>query len=60
MNGFLGTGVVLFALLLVLSWPVNVWKLTQCDFEGPYRCEAIHALGLIPVLAPFTVWAGTD
>lgn len=50
----------LFTLVLVitigLSWCFNLYKLTQCDFVAPYKGEAIHAVGLIPVAAPFTVW----
>jgi hypothetical protein len=46
--------------ILLLSWPVNLYRLTQCDFKSDYRCEVIHAVGLIPMAAPFTVWFGVD
>lgn len=44
----------------LLCWGVNVYKLTQCDFAAPYKCEAIHGAGLIPGAALVTVWFGTD
>lgn len=46
-------------LICAVSWVVNLVKLTDCDFAAPYRCEAIHGIGLIPVAAPFTVWFDT-
>lgn len=45
---------------IVASWAVNIWKLTNCDFQAPYRCETVHALGIIPVISPVVVWVGTD
>ena len=47
-----------------LSWIINAYKLTQCDFaigEGKsFKCELVHGVGIIPVVAPVTVWVGTD
>jgi len=51
---------IIFVIFFFISWPVNLWKFTRCDFESPFKCEIFHALGLIPVLSPFTVWIGTD
>ena len=31
-----------------VGWCMNLYKLTQCDFESPYKCEAIRALGVVP------------
>jgi len=42
------------------SWVGNLLKLTDCDFEPNYRCEALHGAGLIPVVSVITVWADTD
>lgn len=60
-------GFTLIELLLVMlvvvvgfSWVGNLIKLTDCDFEAPYRCEVLHGVGLVPVIAPFTVFVGTD
>ena len=52
--------IITVALVLLLSWPVNVYKLTQCDFESDYKCEVLHGVGLVPGLSPITVWFGTD
>jgi hypothetical protein len=38
------------------AWCVNLYKLTQCDFEPSYKGEIIHAVGLIPPAALVTVW----
>ena len=47
-------------LFVLISWVVNFIKLTNCDFAGPYKCEVIHALGLLPLIAPFAVWFDSD
>jgi len=48
------------ALFCIIAWFVNLYKLAECDFESDYKCEVMHGLGVIPALAPFTVWVGTD
>lgn len=42
--------------VIATSWCVNLYKLTQCDFQAPWKGEIIHAVGLIPIAAPVTVW----
>lgn len=59
--GLIGAGVIgficlVFVAAMIVSWPTNVYKLTQCDFKAPYKCEAIRAAGLIPVVSPFIAW----
>jgi hypothetical protein len=49
-----------FFILFLLSWIANFVKLTDCDFQAPYRCEIIHGAGIIPPIAPIAVWFGTD
>lgn len=39
----------------LLAFVFNIVKLTDCDFEAPYRCEAIHGIGLFPPAAIVTV-----
>lgn len=51
---------VILMLLTVAVWGTNVYKLTQCDFQAPYKCEAIHGVGLVPPLAFVTVWFDHD
>ena len=44
----------------VTAFVANAIKLSDCDFASPYRCEAIHGIGLIPPAAIVTVWFDTD
>ena len=39
-----------------LAWVINAYKLTQCDFQPPYKGEVTHAIGLIPGVAIVTMW----
>jgi len=59
------TGFALFVLVFfqailpicsLTAWCVNFFKLTQCDFQAPYKGEVIHAVGIIPPFALVTVW----
>jgi len=45
-------------LLLVVAagWVKNVIKLSNCDFEPPYKCEVVHAIGIIPPVGMITGW----
>ena len=49
-----------FVLLIVLVAGVgyikHIIKLTQCDFEAPYKAEAIRLVGLFPVVGAITGW----
>ena len=52
---------LLLVAIVLTPWVYNAYKLTQCDFESNYRCEAIHAVGvLIPPAAYVTVWFEHD
>ena len=44
--GLLTMSVLLF--LIIGGWFLNIYKLTQLDFEAPYKAEIIRAVG-IPV-----------
>ncbi len=56
--GLLG---LVITILFMLSWLWNAYKVSECDFEAPYRCEVIHGVGLIvPPLSFATVWFDTD
>ena len=50
------TVVAVFAGLYI----ANIVKFSRCDFEAPFKCEVLHGAGLLPPLAPFTVWFGDD
>lgn len=48
-------------LMLVCSaaftgWVKNIIKLSNCDFESPYKAEVIHAVGLLPPVGMITGW----
>ena len=51
-------GILAIVLVIVIacSWVGNLLKLIDCDFQAPLKCEAVHGIGLIPVIAPFTVF----
>lgn len=59
MRKFLLMPLILF-LVVAVSWIGNIVKFSDCNFQAPYRCEAIHGLGIIPLAAPITVWFATD
>lgn len=40
--------ILLFFVLGVIPWGVNIYKLTQCDFQEPYKEEILRGIG-IPV-----------
>lgn len=46
--------------VVAFSWVGNIVKLSDCDFQAPYRCEFIHGVGIIPLTSPLTVWFDSD
>lgn len=52
----LGTGIVVLGVVLagLVGWCLNVYKLTQLDFNTPYRAEVIRAVGLFPLVGALT------
>lgn len=47
--------------LLFTPYIFNGVKLANCDFESPYKCEAIHVIGVVvPPSAFITVWFADD
>lgn len=44
---FIGAMIVLtLAVAIPLGWCMNLYKLTQCDFEAPYKAEVIRSVGV--------------
>ena len=39
---------LLVILALIVGWILNIVNFVQCDFEAPYKCEIVRAIG-IPV-----------
>jgi Tfp pilus assembly protein PilV len=57
-NGFtLVEAVVgLLVIIIVAGWIMNFYKLSQCDFEAPYKAEVIHGVGIVPIVGMVTGW----
>ena len=45
-----------FVIIVGVGWVKNLIKLTECDFEAPYKAEVIHAVGIIPPVGMITGW----
>ena len=62
-NIYASIGLIVFVMIFVgiVSWVWNGIKLTSCDFESDYKCEAIHGIGLfVPPASIITVWFADD
>lgn len=46
----------LIILILSTGWVKNIIKLSNCDFNAPYKAEIIHSLGIIPPVGMITGW----
>jgi hypothetical protein len=57
-----GGGIIILSFFIVVflvasvGWVKNIIKFADCDFEAPYRCETVHALGLFPPVGMITGW----
>ena len=51
-------GVVYLIIILVVGtgWVKNIIKLSNCNFEAPYKAEVIYGVGLIPIIGMVTGW----
>lgn len=50
---------VIWLMILIIGftgWVQNIIKLSNCDFEKPYKAEVIHIIGLIPPIGAITGW----
>ena len=47
---------ILFVLAGIIGYAMNIYKITQCDFESPFKCEAVRAVGLIPPVGAIVGW----
>lgn len=55
MKGLLVVSVVI-VLLAGTGWVKNIIKLSECDFEPPYKAEVVHIIGIIPPVGAVTGW----
>lgn len=52
LTSIIGYGV---AVLVVLGYILNIYKLTMCDFDTPLRTETVRVLGILaPPVGVFT------
>ena len=53
--------IVLLIVVACAPYLINGYKLSNCDFESDYKCEAVHGIGVIlPPTAIITVWFDDD
>ena len=55
-KGFVPLVSIIIVLVVGIGWVKNVIKLSDCDFEAPYKAEIIHGVGLIPPVGMVTGW----
>lgn len=48
--------IVILISAIAIGWVKNIIKLTNCDFEAPYKAEIIYGIGIIPVVGAITGW----
>lgn len=47
---------ILLILVIGTGWVKNIIKLSDCDFQAPYKAEVIHTIGIIPPVGMVTGW----
>jgi hypothetical protein len=53
--GLIGVFIQLAILCAIgIGWSMNLYKLTQADFEAPYKTEIIRVAGLFPLIGMVT------
>jgi len=51
---------IIIILLCVWGWGSNLYKLTQCNFDAPYKCEVLRTIGIIPPIGIFMGYFDID
>jgi len=47
--------------LAIVGFFMNIYKLTQCDFEAPYRAEAVRIIGIpVPIVGMIAGYCDLD
>lgn len=41
---------------MLLSWGLNIYKITQLDFEPSYKAEIIRGVGIVPPIGAVVAW----
>lgn len=47
---FIALLIVIVSIVGAVGWVKNIIKLSECDFESPYKAEVIHTVGLFPIV----------
>lgn len=47
---------ILLIIAIGIGWVKNLIKLSDCDFESPYKAEIVHGVGLLPPVGAITGW----
>mgnify|MGYP006280065171 CR=1 FL=1 len=47
---------VLIVILSAGGYFANIYRLTQCDFNAPYKCEILRGIGVVTGLGGFFGW----
>lgn len=58
-NWWLGTNIflIIFYIFGLVTWVINLFQFLGCDFNAPYRDEAIHLIGVcVPFSSIVTIW----
>lgn len=53
---FSGAANLILVIALIILWSLNFYKLINCDFQSPYKCEIIHGIGIAPPISLLTGW----
>lgn len=48
--------VFLWVIFCLAAWVTNLCKFIDCDFEAPYKAEAIHGIGVVTPISIVTAW----
>ena len=51
---------IVLLIAAVTGWGMNLYKLTQCDFESPYKCEVLRTVGLVPPIGAIMGYIDLD
>lgn len=54
--GLLAIVFITINILMITGWVKNVIKLTDCDFNAPYKTEVIRVVGILPPVGGIVGW----
>ena len=46
----------MLAIAITFSYGLNIVKLNDCDFEYPYKAEAMRFMGVLPPVGIVVAW----